>query len=71
MLRKYNCLFLYQQIADYYYDERMCLLRCVLLLLTYFQDERHPFRVRNSWFTSALLAVLKKGNCLNFVKNVA
>lgn len=23
----------------------MCLLRCVLLLLTYFQDERHPFRV--------------------------
>ncbi|KAM8871349.1 nucleoporin NUP188 isoform 2-T2 [Synchiropus picturatus] len=32
------------KIADYYYDERMCLLRCVLLLLTYFQDERHPFR---------------------------
>lgn len=36
---------LHHQIADYYYDERMCLLRCVLLLLTYFQDERHPFRV--------------------------
>uniref|UniRef100_A0A8C4IDR4 Nucleoporin NUP188 n=1 Tax=Dicentrarchus labrax TaxID=13489 RepID=A0A8C4IDR4_DICLA len=32
------------KIADYYYDERMCLLRCVLLLLTYFQDERHPYR---------------------------
>lgn len=36
------------QLADYYYEERMCLLRCVLLLLTYFQDERHPYRVRNS-----------------------
>ncbi|KAF0031643.1 hypothetical protein F2P81_016198 [Scophthalmus maximus] len=32
------------KIADYYYEERMCLLRCVLLLLTYFQDERHPYR---------------------------
>ncbi|CAL1567722.1 unnamed protein product [Knipowitschia caucasica] len=33
------------KIADYYYEERLCLLRCILLLLTYFQDERHPFRV--------------------------
>uniref|UniRef100_A0A8C9WLB6 Nucleoporin NUP188 n=1 Tax=Scleropages formosus TaxID=113540 RepID=A0A8C9WLB6_SCLFO len=32
------------KIADYYYEERVCLLRCVLLLLTYFQDERHPYR---------------------------
>ncbi|KAJ8286569.1 hypothetical protein GJAV_G00040670 [Gymnothorax javanicus] len=32
------------KIADYYYEERICLLRCVLLLLTFFQDERHPFR---------------------------
>uniref|UniRef100_A0A7N8XMA8 Nucleoporin NUP188 n=1 Tax=Mastacembelus armatus TaxID=205130 RepID=A0A7N8XMA8_9TELE len=32
------------KIADYYYEERICLLRCVLLLLTYFQDERHPYR---------------------------
>ncbi|XP_033502866.2 nucleoporin NUP188 [Epinephelus lanceolatus] len=32
------------KVADYYYEERMCLLRCVLLLLTYFQDERHPYR---------------------------
>uniref|UniRef100_A0AAY4ABD0 Nucleoporin NUP188 n=1 Tax=Denticeps clupeoides TaxID=299321 RepID=A0AAY4ABD0_9TELE len=32
------------KVADYYYDERVCLLRCVLLLLTYFQDERHPYR---------------------------
>ncbi|XP_011602933.2 nucleoporin NUP188 homolog [Takifugu rubripes] len=32
------------KIADYYYDERICLLRCVLLLLTYFQDERHAYR---------------------------
>ncbi|XP_041914346.1 nucleoporin NUP188 isoform X1 [Alosa sapidissima] len=31
------------KIADYYYEERVCLLRCVLLLLTYFQDERHPY----------------------------
>uniref|UniRef100_A0A671W754 Nucleoporin NUP188 n=1 Tax=Sparus aurata TaxID=8175 RepID=A0A671W754_SPAAU len=36
------------KIADYYYDERMCLLRCVLLLLTYFQDERHPYRAEYS-----------------------
>ncbi|KAK2497124.1 hypothetical protein MC885_021062 [Smutsia gigantea] len=33
------------KIADYYYDERTCILRCVLHLLTYFQDERHPYRV--------------------------
>uniref|UniRef100_A0A8C9Z6W7 Nucleoporin NUP188 n=1 Tax=Sander lucioperca TaxID=283035 RepID=A0A8C9Z6W7_SANLU len=32
------------KVTDYYYEERMCLLRCVLLLLTYFQDERHPYR---------------------------
>ncbi|KAF4077015.1 hypothetical protein AMELA_G00203210 [Ameiurus melas] len=31
------------KIADYYYEERVSLLRCVLLLLTYFQDERHPY----------------------------
>lgn len=36
------------KIADYYYEERMCLLRCVLLLLTYFQDERHPYRTEYS-----------------------
>uniref|UniRef100_A0A2K6TZA4 Nucleoporin NUP188 n=1 Tax=Saimiri boliviensis boliviensis TaxID=39432 RepID=A0A2K6TZA4_SAIBB len=29
----------------YYYEERTCILRCVLHLLTYFQDERHPYRV--------------------------
>ncbi|XP_043914056.1 nucleoporin NUP188 [Protopterus annectens] len=34
------------KIADYYYEERMYILRCVLHLLTYFQDERHPHRVR-------------------------
>nr|XP_033817901.1 nucleoporin NUP188 homolog isoform X1 [Geotrypetes seraphini] len=33
------------KIADYYYEERMCILRCVLHLLTYFQDERHPYRM--------------------------
>uniref|UniRef100_A0A3Q3GD73 Nucleoporin NUP188 n=1 Tax=Labrus bergylta TaxID=56723 RepID=A0A3Q3GD73_9LABR len=38
----------YSQIADHYYDERLCLLRCVLLLLTYFQDERHPYRAEYS-----------------------
>ncbi|KAJ3598440.1 hypothetical protein NHX12_001950 [Muraenolepis orangiensis] len=32
------------KIADFYYEERVGLLRCVLLLLTYFQDERHPYR---------------------------
>ncbi|XP_029133334.2 nucleoporin NUP188 [Labrus bergylta] len=36
------------KIADHYYDERLCLLRCVLLLLTYFQDERHPYRAEYS-----------------------
>lgn len=34
------------QIGDYYYEERLCVLRCVLHLLTYFQDERHPYRVK-------------------------
>nr|ACA57899.1 nucleoporin (predicted) [Plecturocebus moloch] len=33
------------KIADYYYEERTCILRCVLHLLTYFQDERHPYRL--------------------------
>uniref|UniRef100_A0A4W3IUI1 Nucleoporin NUP188 n=1 Tax=Callorhinchus milii TaxID=7868 RepID=A0A4W3IUI1_CALMI len=32
------------KIADYYYEERLYTLRCVLYLLTYFQDERHPYR---------------------------
>uniref|UniRef100_A0A6Q2Y6G1 Nucleoporin NUP188 n=1 Tax=Esox lucius TaxID=8010 RepID=A0A6Q2Y6G1_ESOLU len=36
------------KIADYYYEERVCHLRCVLLLLTYFQDERHPYRAEYS-----------------------
>ncbi|KFV64094.1 Nucleoporin NUP188, partial [Dryobates pubescens] len=31
------------KLADYYYEERLCILRCVLHLLTYFQDERHPY----------------------------
>ncbi|RMB93436.1 hypothetical protein DUI87_30132 [Hirundo rustica rustica] len=34
---------LHSQLADYYYEERICILRCVLHLLTYFQDERHPY----------------------------
>ncbi|KAK7896462.1 hypothetical protein WMY93_021787 [Mugilogobius chulae] len=36
------------KIADYYYEERVYLLRCILLLLTYFQDERHPYRMEYS-----------------------
>ncbi|XP_066466804.1 nucleoporin NUP188 isoform X1 [Tiliqua scincoides] len=36
------------KIADYYYEERICILRCVLHLLTYFQDERHPYMVQYS-----------------------
>ncbi|XP_067825896.1 nucleoporin NUP188 isoform X3 [Heptranchias perlo] len=32
------------KIAEYYYEERLYTLRCVLYLLTYFQDERHPYR---------------------------
>ncbi|KAK6481024.1 nucleoporin NUP188-like protein [Huso huso] len=36
------------KVFDYYYEERMCMLRCVLLLLTYFQDERHPYRAEYS-----------------------
>lgn len=35
----------FSQLADYYYEERICVLRCVLHLLTYFQDERHPYMV--------------------------
>ncbi|XP_035246168.1 nucleoporin NUP188 homolog [Anguilla anguilla] len=42
------------KIADYYYEERICLLRCVLLLLTFFQDERHPFRTEYSNCVSKL-----------------
>ncbi|KAJ8339141.1 hypothetical protein SKAU_G00359270 [Synaphobranchus kaupii] len=42
------------KIADYYYEERICLLRCVLLLLTFFQDERHPFRAEYSNCVSKL-----------------
>ncbi|XP_061460511.1 nucleoporin NUP188 isoform X2 [Rhineura floridana] len=36
------------KLADYYYEERICILRCVLHLLTYFQDERHPYMVQYS-----------------------
>ncbi|KAM4696540.1 nucleoporin NUP188 [Rhinophrynus dorsalis] len=32
------------KMADYYYEERICMLRCVLHLLTFFQDEKHPYR---------------------------
>lgn len=43
----------------------MCLLRCVLLLLTYFQDERHPFRVRHCCFTFCFICrPLEKRNLL-------
>lgn len=49
------------QIADYYYDERICLLRCVLLLLTYFQDERHAYRVScgSFWIQNSLSYIYK------------
>lgn len=60
LVHLHDCCCLYHQIADYYYDERMCLLRCVLLLLTYFQDERHPFRVTDSCFVFDLFAVLEQ-----------
>ncbi|KAM9326170.1 nucleoporin NUP188 [Gastrophryne carolinensis] len=33
------------KMAEYYYEERMCMLRCVLHLLTYFQDEKHPYKI--------------------------
>ncbi|XP_078082449.1 nucleoporin NUP188 isoform X2 [Mustelus asterias] len=36
------------KIAEYYYEERLYTLRCVLYLLTYFQDERHPYRIEYS-----------------------
>uniref|UniRef100_A0A671PZM7 Nucleoporin NUP188 n=1 Tax=Sinocyclocheilus anshuiensis TaxID=1608454 RepID=A0A671PZM7_9TELE len=42
------------KIADYYYEERLCVLRCVLHLLTYFQDERHPYRAEYSNCVSKL-----------------
>ncbi|XP_075041132.1 nucleoporin NUP188 isoform X1 [Mixophyes fleayi] len=32
------------KMADYYHEERMCMLRCVLHLLTYFQDEKYPYK---------------------------
>lgn len=52
------CVFVLQ-IADYYYEERVSLLRCVLLLLTYFQDERHPYRVNLGLIKSVRFLVLK------------
>uniref|UniRef100_A0A8C1BGM7 Nucleoporin NUP188 n=1 Tax=Cyprinus carpio carpio TaxID=630221 RepID=A0A8C1BGM7_CYPCA len=42
------------KITDYYYEERLCVLRCVLHLLTYFQDERHPYRAEYSNCVSKL-----------------
>ncbi|XP_044309035.1 nucleoporin NUP188 isoform X1 [Varanus komodoensis] len=36
------------KLADYYYEERICILRCILHLLTYFQDERHPYMLQFS-----------------------
>ncbi|MEE6505586.1 hypothetical protein FKM82_005567 [Ascaphus truei] len=41
--RKSQALML--KMADYYYEERICILRCVLHLLTFFQDERYPYRL--------------------------
>ncbi|XP_075909302.1 nucleoporin NUP188 isoform X3 [Petromyzon marinus] len=32
------------KVREYYFEERLSLLRCVLHLLTFFQDERHPYR---------------------------
>ncbi|XP_062815966.1 nucleoporin NUP188 isoform X1 [Anolis carolinensis] len=49
-----QCQALILKFADYYYDERICLLRCVLHLLTYFQDERHPHMVPFSQFVDKL-----------------
>uniref|UniRef100_A0A8C1ZIA0 Nucleoporin NUP188 n=1 Tax=Cyprinus carpio TaxID=7962 RepID=A0A8C1ZIA0_CYPCA len=50
------------KIADYYYEERLCVLRCVLHLLTYFQDERHPYSVNKR---SAILLDSQKPNVFN------
>uniref|UniRef100_A0A8C1K6R9 Nucleoporin NUP188 n=1 Tax=Cyprinus carpio TaxID=7962 RepID=A0A8C1K6R9_CYPCA len=50
------------KITDYYYEERLCVLRCVLHLLTYFQDERHPYRVNKR---SAILLDSQKPNVFN------
>ncbi|XP_072841248.2 nucleoporin NUP188 [Pogona vitticeps] len=36
------------KFADYYYEERIYILRCVLHLLTFFQDERHPYMAQFS-----------------------
>ncbi|KAE8583088.1 hypothetical protein XENTR_v10020421 [Xenopus tropicalis] len=31
------------KMVDYYYEERISLLRCVLYILNYFQDDKHPY----------------------------
>ena len=36
---------LLQQITEYYYSERLFVLRCLKHLLGYWQDSRHPYRV--------------------------
>lgn len=51
---------LHSQLADYYYEERICILRCVLHLLTYFQDERHPYTVSTAQMSSEQA---KDGSC--------
>ena len=37
-----------QQIRDYYYSERLHLLRCLKQLLGFWQDPGHDYRVRGS-----------------------
>uniref|UniRef100_A0A673LC59 Nucleoporin NUP188 n=1 Tax=Sinocyclocheilus rhinocerous TaxID=307959 RepID=A0A673LC59_9TELE len=54
------------KIADYYYEQRLCVLCCVLHLLTYFQDERHPYRAEYSNCVSKLEKDLVSNNRRQF-----
>ena len=36
------------QIMEYYFEERLHILQCVKFLLSYWQDPRHPYRVRKT-----------------------
>ena len=38
------------KVRDYYYSERLYLLRCLKYMLSYWQEENHPYRVNTCTF---------------------
>ncbi|XP_072287840.1 nucleoporin NUP188 isoform X3 [Pyxicephalus adspersus] len=53
------------KMVEYYYEDRMCMLRCVLHMLTYFQDEKHPYKKE----FNECMDMLEQGNLIgNYIK---